>query len=66
MVAVSGVALVTEPELLTAAPPVEDHGLWSAGTVAVERALSCSVPRGIFLGEGLNLCLLHWQVDSLQ
>ena len=21
--------------------------------------------RGIFLDQGLNLCLLHWQVDSL-
>ena len=21
--------------------------------------------RGVFLGQGLNLCLLHWQVDSL-
>ena len=41
VVAVSGVALVTVPQLLTAAPPVEEHGLW--GAVAVEHALSCSV-----------------------
>ena len=27
--------------------------------------LSCSMACGIFLGLGLNLCLLHWQVDSL-
>ena len=63
VVAVSGVALVTVPQLLTAAPPVEEHGLW--GAVAVEHALSCSVLGGIFLGQGSNLCLLHWQVDSL-
>ena len=27
--------------------------------------LSCSEPRGVFPGQGLNPCLLHWQVDSL-
>ena len=21
-------------------------------------------PEGVFLGQGLNLCLLHWQLDS--
>ena len=26
--------------------------------------LSCSEARGIFLNQGLNLCLLDWQVDS--
>ena len=26
---------------------------------------SCSIAPGIFLDQGLNLCLLHWQVDSL-
>ena len=26
--------------------------------------VSCSTARGIFLGQGSNLCLLHWQVDS--
>ena len=26
--------------------------------------LSCLLARGIFLDQGLNLCLLHWQVDS--
>lgn len=41
MVAVNGVALVTVPQLLTVAPPVEEHGLWRA--VAMEHALSCSV-----------------------
>ena len=28
-------------------------------------ALSCSAACGIFLDQGSNLCLLHWQVDSL-
>ena len=27
--------------------------------------LSCSTARGIFLDQGSNLCILHWQVDSL-
>ena len=27
--------------------------------------LHCSEACGIFLGHGSNLCLLHWQVDSL-
>ena len=27
--------------------------------------LSCSTARGILLDKGSNLCLLHWQVDSL-
>ena len=27
--------------------------------------LSCSTACGIFLDQGLNLCLLHWQADSL-
>ena len=27
--------------------------------------LSCSVPCGTFLAQGLNPCLPHWQTDSL-
>ena len=27
--------------------------------------LSCAMAGGIFLDQGSNLCLLHWQVDSL-
>ena len=27
--------------------------------------LSCSAARGIFPDQGWNLCLLHWQADSL-
>ena len=33
--------------------------------VAVVPGLSCSKARGIFLDQGLKLCLLHWQADSL-
>ena len=38
--------------------------LWSTGLVAVAHRLSCSVACEIFLDQGLNPCLLHWQVDS--
>ena len=27
--------------------------------------LRCSTARGVFPDQGLNLCLLHWQADSL-
>ena len=37
----------------------------SAGSVVVAHGLGCSVARGIFPDQGLNLCLLHWQADSL-
>ena len=35
-----------------------------ASGVAVHR-FSCPTACGIFLDQGLNLCLLHWQADSL-
>jgi len=35
-----------------------------SSAVVVHR-LSCSGACEIFLGQGLNLCLLHWQADSL-
>ena len=38
-------------------------GLSGAGSVAVAQGLSCSPARGIFLDQGSNPCLLHWQVD---
>ena len=34
-------------------------------SLVVAYGLSCSVACGIFRGQGSNLCLLHWQVDSL-
>ena len=36
-----------------------------AGSVVVAHGLSCSTACGIFPDPGSNLCLLHWQVDSL-
>ena len=40
-------------------------GLESTGSIVVAHKLSCSEACGIFLDQGLNPCLLHWQVDSL-
>ena len=47
------------------AAEVEVHGLWGTGSVVVAHRLSCSTACRIFLDQGSNLCLLHWQVDSL-
>ena len=52
---------------------ITEHGLWVLGlqwllhvgsTVAALR-LSCSLACGIFLDQGSNPCVLHWQADSL-
>ena len=40
-------------------------GLQSTSSVGVEHGLICSETYGIFLDQRLNLCLLHWQGDSL-
>ena len=40
-------------------------GLWSLGSVVVAHRLRYPAPYGIFLDRGLNLCPLHWQVNSL-
>ena len=40
-------------------------GLQSAGSVVVVHGLTCSAARGNLPDQGLNLCLLHWQADSL-
>ena len=40
-------------------------GLWSIGSTVVAHELSCSTACAIFLDQELNLCFLHWQVDSL-
>ena len=39
-------------------------GLQSIGSVVVVRGLNCFAC-GILQDQGLNPCLLHWQVDSL-
>ena len=39
--------------------------LQTTGSIIVAHGLSCSVAYGIFLEQGSNSCLLHWQEDSL-
>ena len=46
-------------------PLVGIPGLWSTGSIVVSVGLSCSAACGIFLVQGSNPCLLHWQADSL-
>ena len=41
----------------------EAHGLQRTGSVVV--VPSCTMACEIFLDQGLNLCLLHWQEDSI-
>ena len=52
--------------------PALEHVLNGCGSPALEHVLSscggrlsCSEACGIFLDQGLNSCLLHYQVDSL-
>ena len=39
--------------------------LQSTGSIVVAQGLRCSLACGVFPDQGLNPCLLHWQVDSL-
>ena len=48
----------------TRIPSLRLRALGQGSVVAVD-GLSCPAARGIFLGQGLNPCLLHWQTDSL-
>ena len=50
--------------LILVASLVEEHGLYSAGSVVAAHRLSCSMARGNFLDQGSNLCPLHCQADS--
>ena len=43
---------------------LQSTGSRRIGSVVVVHRLSCSAACGIFLDQGLNLCPLHWQVDS--
>ena len=76
----AGAPLVPARERLifAVASPVVEHGLQGAqvsvvaapglestGPVVEAHGHSCSETCGIFLDQKLNLCLLHWQVDSL-
>ena len=51
--------------LIVEASLVSERGLWSTGSVVVAHGLRCSETCGIFQDQGSNLCLLHWQADSL-
>ena len=52
--------------LVVVASPVAEQGLQGVrASVVVVHWLSCSAACGIFLDQGLNTHLLHWQVDSL-
>ena len=41
------------------------RALGAGTTVVLALGLSCSEPCGIFRDQGSNLCLMHWQADSL-
>ena len=56
----AGISSWRHVALVVAAP-----GLQSAGSVVMEHRLSRSTARGIFLDQGSNLHLLHWQADSV-
>ena len=60
-------SLVAEPGLWGAwASAVAAHGLLRAWAQSLwPCGLGCSVACGLFLDQGSNLCLLHWQVVSL-
>ena len=49
----------------TRASVVVACGLQSTGLIVEVHRFSCSTSCGIFPNQGLNLCLLHWQADSL-
>ena len=63
------VAVSTEYVLFVAkhggASVVVAPGFESSGSVFVVHGLRYSTICGVFLDQGSNLCLLHWQVDSL-
>ena len=51
--------------LIATASLVAEHGLQKTASIVVH-GLCCPVACGIFPDQGSNLCLLHWQVDSLR
>ena len=42
----------------------QQNALGAQASVVVAHGLSCSAACGIFLDQGSNPCLLHWQADS--
>ena len=59
------VSLVAEPGFRACGFRAVVPRLESTGSIVVVHGLSCSTLRGIFPEQGLNLCLLQWQADSL-
>ena len=70
VVASKGYSLAAGFRLLTAVPSLGSrahelhsvgaaHGLQSVGSAVVVHGLSCTAARGIFLDQGMNLCLLN-------
>ena len=53
-------SLIVEPGSVVVA-----SGPWSMGSIAVAPGPSGPAACGIFPNQGLNPCLLHWQVESL-
>ena len=51
--------------LIVVASLVAKHGRYSTGSVVVVHGFNRSAACGIFPDQGSNLCLLHWQVNSL-
>jgi len=72
-VASRGNSLVVVCGLLIATASLVELGLEGArasaavapSSVIVTRGFSCSMACGILPDQGSNLCLLHWQADSL-
>ena len=60
-----GYSLAVLRGFLTAVASLVEHGLRHTGSIVVVHRLSCSAAHGTFPDQGWNLCLLHWQVDSL-
>ena len=60
------VSLAVEQRLQSIpAPVVAAPGLQSTGSADEVHRLSYPKACGVFLDQGANLCLLHWQADSL-
>ena len=59
-----GYSLVVVRRLIYVISPVAEHGLQSLGSRVVACGLSCPTACGVFLDQGSNPCLLHWQMDS--
>ena len=59
-----GYSLVVVHRLIYVISPVAEHGLQSLGSRVVACGLSYPTACGVFLDQGSNPCLLHWQMDS--